>query len=222
MISGEQALPHHSALLKNDSIAFNPNATDSALNQQLQGAMPENTDDLADSMQLQDSISSAIHDLLNSTQETAASDSASRERHAEQPKGSSGASNHMSHDSSDTHAPYQSKADDLVSAAQPTSAPRQSVPQEGAASSDDADLVAGQDSYKRFVTQQQIDESGHAHAFAKIMDSIPDHVRNMVSEGNVPSDTEALSGVNQSASKGAESASPEGSGHMQHQEHADL
>lgn len=221
MIPGKQALPHHSALLINDSIAVNHNVTDSASDQQLQGAMPEDTDDLADSMQLQDSISSAIHDLLNSTEETAASDSASREQHAEQPKGSSSAFDHLAHDSIDTHAPYQSNADDLVSAVQPTSAPRQSVPQDGAASSDNADLVAGQGSHKSFVTQQQMDESGHAHAFAKIMESIPDHVKNMVSEGHVPSNTEALSHVNQSASDGAESVSP-GSSHTQHHEHAEL
>lgn len=221
MISGEQALPHHSALLLNDTIAVNHTATDSASDQQLQGVMPENTDDLADSMQLQDSISSTIHDLLNSTEETAASDSARQEQHAEQPKGSSSSSDHLSHDSTDVHVPYQSTADDLASAAQSTSAPRQSVPQEGASSSDDADLVAEQGPDNRFVTQQQMDESGHADAFAKIMESIPDHVKNMVSEGNVPSDTEARSSDNQSASDGADSAGSEGSSHTQYHEDAD-
>ena len=184
--------------------------------------MPENTDDLANSMQLQDSISSAIRDLLNSTEETAATDSAPREQHVEQPKGSSGSSDHLSHDSIDTHVPYQSTADDLASAAQSTSAPRQSVPQEGAASSDDADTVAELGPDKSIVTQQQMDESGHADAFAKIMDSIPEHVKNMVSEGSVPSATEALSRINQSVSDGADSASPEGNSHTQDHEHADL
>lgn len=222
MTSGEQALPHHSALLLNDSIAGNHTATDSASDQQLQGAMPENTDDLADSMQLQDSISSVVHDLLNSTEETAASDSPSQEQHAEQPKGSSSSSEQLSHDSIDTQVPYQSTADDLVSAAQSESAPRQSVPQEAAASSSDVDRVAEQGSDKGFVTQQQMDESGHADAFAKMMESIPDHVKNVVSEGNVPSDTETLSHVNQSALDGARSASLEGSSHTQYHEHADL
>lgn len=221
MVSGEQTLPHLAALLKNDSMAVNPNVADnsqSASDQHLQGAMPDNTADPADSIELQDSITSAVHDLLNRTEGTAADNSAAQKLHADQPDANSGSSDHTSRDvaESDADVPYQSEADDLASALQ--SEARQSVPQEGIASSDDTGFVADQVSDKRFVTQQQMDESGHADAFAKIMQSIPDHVKNAVSEGNAPADTEppTLDKMD-SASSGSDHSSG-----TQHHQHAEL
>ena len=221
-VSGEQALPHDAALLKNDSAAVSHNATDSgqsASDQPLQGAMLDSTADLAGSVELQDSISSAVHNLLNSTQDTVADSSAPGERHADRPDAKSGSSDQASHEvaESDAHAPYQSEAGDLASASQ--SEPRQSVPQEGAASSDEADFVPNQD--KRFVTQQQMDDSGHADAFAKIMESIPDHVKSAksaASEGNVPADTElpTSDSTNTATSRSGHSAG------IQHHEDAEL
>ena len=220
--SGEEALPQHVALLNNDSIAVKHNVTDNsqfAADQHLQGAMPDSTADLADSIHLQDSISSAVHDLINSTEkDTVADTSASQKLHADRPDANSGSSNHTSQEvaEADAHAPYQSEAAKFASASQ--SEPRQSVPQHVAANSDEADFVADQGSDKRFVTKQQMDDSGHADAFAKIMESIPDHIKNAASEGNVPDDTETPT------LDRTDSASS-GSGHStgtQHHQHAEL
>ena len=217
MVSGGQ----HAALLHNDSVAVNHNATDSNLSasdEHLQGAMPDSTADFAESIELQDSISSAVHDLLNSTEHRAAVKSAPQKLRADRPHANIGSSDHTSHEvtQSDAHAPYQSEADDFASAAQ--SEPRQSVPQEGNAGSDDADFMANEVSDRRFVSQQQMDESGYADAFAVIMESIPDHIKNAVNEGNEPADTET------STLDRTDTASS-GSGHSsrtQHHQHAEL
>ena len=211
VVSGEQALPHLSAVLNNVT-----DSSQSSSDQHLQGLMPDNTADLADSINLQDSITSAVQNLLNSTEDAAADDSASQNVHADRPDANSNSSDHTSHDVAESHAdvPYQSEADDFASASQ--SEPRQSVPQEGPASSDAT--VADQVSDSRFVTQQQMDESGHADAFAKIMESIPDHVKNAGSEGNAPANNETPT------SERTDSASA-GSGHTsgtQHHQHAEL
>lgn len=220
MVSGEQTLPHHAALLHNDSVAVNHNATDSNLSasdQHLQGAMPNSTADLADAIKLQDSISSAVHDLLNSTRDTAADKSAPQNLHAERHEGDSKSSNQRMRESDelvefDSRVPYQSEADDFASAAQ--SQPTHSVPQGGPAGSDDADFVADQVSHRRLVSQQQMDESGHADAFAKIMESIPDHIKNAVNKGNVPADTEI---PNLDRTDSASSGSGHSSGTQHHQ-----
>lgn len=221
--SGEPALPHHSALLNNDSIAGNDSATDSgqsASDQHLQGAMPDSRVDLGDSIELQDSISSSVQDRLNGAEANAAGDSAPHKAHAQLSEGNSASSDRNSHEAveSNTHVPYQSEADDLASAAQ--SEPRQSVPQEVAAGSA-ATSVADEGSDKRFVSQQQMDKSGHADAFAKSMESIPDHIKNAISEGDAAANTEAASPVD---NQRADSASP-GSSHSsgaQHHQHAEL
>ena len=216
--SGEPAFPHHSALLNNDSIAGNDSATDSgqsASDQHLQGAV-----DLGDLIELQDSISSSVQERLNGAEANAAGDSAPHKAHAQLSEGNSASSDRNSHEAveSNTHVPYQSEADDLASAAQ--SEPRQSVPQEVAAGSA-ATSVADEGSDKRFVSQQQMDKSGHADAFAKIMESIPDHIKNAISGGDAAANTEAASPVD---NQRADSASP-GSSHSsgaQHHQHAEL
>lgn len=75
---------------------------------------------------------------------------------------------------SDAGTQYQTDSQDLSAVSD--FAPRQSVAQQsGAASDDEADSQEGV--AKRPVTQQQMDETGYGDAFAAILASIPDHVR---------------------------------------------
>lgn len=80
----------------------------------------------------------------------------------------------------DSHTVYQTEPQDLASLAQ--SKPRHSLPQPHLVQvephGDDANSDVESD--KRFVSQKQMDESGHGGAFAKILDSIPDNVKNQL------------------------------------------
>lgn len=66
---------------------------------------------------------------------------------------------------------YQTETQGLASLSNSKS--RQSVPQMGAV--DDQ-----QESDKRFVSQQQMDESGHADALAGIVSAVPDHIKDQL------------------------------------------
>ena len=117
---------------------------------------------------------------------------------------------------------YQSEAGDLAAVAQ--SEPRLSVPQEVPASST-ADPVVNEGADKRFVTQQQMDVSGYADAFAEIMRNIPDHIRDARNVQGVATNTAPeppannQSGLDQLGSDGDGSSQ---SSDTQQQQHVDL
>lgn len=72
---------------------------------------------------------------------------------------------------------YQTETQGLASLSKSKS--KQSVPQIGAV--DDQ-----QESDRRFVSQQQMDESGHADAFAGIVNAIPDNIKDQLADNFKP------------------------------------
>ena len=237
---GEQALPHTSAMLRNDSTAAafsSHNASrdpPTAQDKQVHAAAPDSIVDLDDTIELQDSIVGAVAKPVNSSSDGPVSvDSSGDSKTLPSPQvtylepqdesSDVTAQTHHATEQSDADSPLLSEADSLDALA--TSAPRQSVPQgvatdseaalfsngdtdavspddaasvDHASSASDADsadaAVSGVDGAGRdddskaadtqVVTQQQMDESGHADAFAKILESIPDHIKNMQSESH--------------------------------------
>ena len=193
--SGDQALPHHSAMLRNHSASQGQSSGEgsdngkSASDQHLQGAMPDNIASGDDTIELQDSITHAVEKILNNTANS--SDPALLGEHGQgqepqtvHPERAGDrqdlADQTGERAESDAALPLQSAADSLGSVSQ--SAPGQSVPQEATARSQaDAPGHFGAAGGPSIVTQQQMDESGHADAFAEIMESIPDHIKNAAS-----------------------------------------
>lgn len=195
--SGEQALPHHSAMLSNHSSSgqSSHNSTEgskSASDKRLQGAIPDSAVPGDDPIVLQDSITDAVQTILNKTANSsgpAASlgkhepGSASQALHPVQAGDKQGMAEHADELlEADAALPLQSAADSLGSVSQ--SAPRQSVPEE-VTSRPQANAhghpAAVEHPGPIIVTQQQMDESGYADAFAQIMDSIPAHIKNAAS-----------------------------------------
>lgn len=94
---------------------------------------------------------------------------------------------------------YQSETQDLDSLSRSKS--RHSVPQQGASDFHTADDgVKAQQSDRGSVSKQQMDESGHGEAFADIIDSIPEHIKNMVPDQLKPAGAAAGSSVSQDES----------------------
>jgi len=180
--SDEQALPRHAALLSNASsdkpasvhIATFVNHTEgrpaSADGQQpsslLQGVLPDSLTGNDASMGLQENVTSAIQQLLNSSHDDL--------EPSVDDKGDSRAGD-ITGNLDDTV--YQTETQGLASLSKSKS--KQSVPQIGAV--DDQ-----QESDRRFVSQQQMDESGHADAFAGIVNAIPDNIKDQLADNFKP------------------------------------
>lgn len=91
---------------------------------------------------------------------------------------------------------YQSETQDLDSLSRSKSS--HSVPQQGASDFHTADdVVKAKQSDRGSVSKQQMDESGHGEAFADIIDSIPDHIKNMVPDQLKPAGAAAGPSVSQ-------------------------
>lgn len=216
-MTGKEALPHHSAMLDNDSTAVHHKAGDvgqHVADQHLQGTMPDNTSNSGDSSELRDGVSSAGQHLLNGTHDHATNES---QMHIEQPGGKADSAEHNSPETAagtTVHKPYQSEADGLASVSK--AEPRLSVPQEAPASSA-AELMVSEGADKRSVTQQQMDESGHADAFAEIMKSIPDHIKNV--RPDMPANTESQTPANDQSSVDRTDSDGAGSSHSSETEY---
>ena len=87
---------------------------------------------------------------------------------------------------SDSDTVYQSETQELESLSQ--SKPRHSLPQAEVASSESGAAKPSMHGKSNTVTQKQMDGSGHGPAFASIMASIPDHIKDHAQQ---PSETAA-------------------------------
>ncbi|KAL3140050.1 hypothetical protein ABBQ38_004330 [Trebouxia sp. C0009 RCD-2024] len=246
VLGGEDALTHHSAMLNNDSILLHHNASDNSQHvsdQHLQGAMPNSTSDAmpdslngarsdstsdampsstsdtGDSVGFRDNVSSAGQHLLNGTQDSAVEEP---QLDVERPREKSESVDHDLREEaakSTDQESFQSEAGDLASVSQLE--PRLSVPQEVHASSA-GDVMVNQNADKRFVTQQQMDESGHADAFAEIMKNIPDHIRDVKNLPDMAANSEPDTPASQQPSLHRADSDSAGSSHSsdtQHHQH---
>lgn len=233
VMGGEEGLTHHSAMLNNDSILLHHNASDSGqhvAHQHLQGAMPastsdamsDSTSDAGDSVSFRHNASSADQRLLNSTQDNAVKEP---RLDAERSGEKSDSAVHDLHEgavNSTSQEPYQSETGDLALVSQLE--PRVSGPQ-GVHASSAEDVVLNQHADKPSVTQQQMDESGHADAFAEIMKNIPAHIRNVRNLPDMAANSEPETPASHQPSLHRGDSDGAGSSHSsdtQRHEHVDL